>query len=138
MLTALVLTVPAKSQADAWLLEDEWYKSINASATDTTYSTAEVSKVFMVNKSDGYKYIFQMKGTRRNTTGDATFTIYGSIDGVQYYSIATRTWYTTTADTTIYFTTASNVGWRYIKGGLQGTATGTKLTLNHERLTLFK
>jgi hypothetical protein len=140
-LIGLLITAvqPAKAQTvNSYFTENEWYKSVTPAATDTTYGTAEKSKVFFVNKTEGYKYVYQMSGTRRNTTGDGTFTLYGSIDGVNYYPIATRTWLTSTADTTIYFTTTSNVGWRYLKGGLKGTASGTKLTLGNERVAVFK
>jgi hypothetical protein len=136
----LLAVQPIKAQsANAYLQENEWYKSFTAIvATDTTYSTAEVAKTFFVNKTDGYKYIYQCAGTRRNTVGDATFTLYGSIDGVKFYTIEAKTWRTSTADTVLYFTTASNVAWRYLKGGMKGTATGTKLTLGAQKLALFK
>jgi hypothetical protein len=130
---------PLKAQtANVYFGANEWYKTITAAATDTTYSTAEVYKIFYVGKPEGYKYIYQAKMTRRNTTGDGTITLYGSIDGIQYYTIETKTWYTSTADTTLYFTTSSNVAWRYLRQGMKGTATGTKLTLNSQKLAIFK
>ncbi|MBE9468979.1 MAG: hypothetical protein IMY72_11770 [Bacteroidetes bacterium] len=115
----------AKSQSyDVRFDKADTYRTAWTTDADTINGVSTVSKVFKVAKP--YKYSVQMQMSAVKVYADSTcvFTLYGSMDAVNYTSIASQIW-SITGDTTIMLS-GSSLGWRFLKGSLTGNGSATR------------
>lgn len=118
----------------------ETFRTFSAvTAADTVNGTAELGKVFFVNKGYKYTYMCQASATRVSDSGQVNFILYGSMDGTKYYTVTTIPWYMTTIDTAVMFNSNTTyVAWRYLKTSIKGVGSGTRAKLGNLYLNVNK
>jgi hypothetical protein len=128
-------SIPGQSQ-DVKFNPGETYRSLptyKILASDTVNTNTEKSKIWLIDQNKAYTYIVNVAATRTAANKAHVFTLYGSINGVNYYSITTVAWKATTADTVVVFNSGTTaVNWRFFKVALKANTSGARATLGSQ------